>query len=112
METSDTARLTPFPSAVPVRNIAEAREFYGGILGCSEGRSAEHGVDGHGVPVPHYGVILEMSVWEALAARLREKGVRFVIEPYIRFAGQVGERATLFLMDPTGLEPATLSVQD
>jgi uncharacterized protein len=52
--------------------------------------------------VPHYGVILEMPVWEALAARLQEKGVRFVIAPYIRFAGQVGERATLFLMDPTG----------
>jgi uncharacterized protein len=131
-EKQEKSRLTPFHIAVPVRDIAEARAFYGGILGCSEGRSAEHwvdfnlfghqfvchlnpnlgkdgqleshynGVDGHGVPVPHYGVILEMPVWEALAARLREKGVRFVIEPYIRFAGQVGEQATLFLMDPTG----------
>jgi uncharacterized protein len=128
----ENTRLTPFHIAVPVRDIAEAREFYGGTLGCSEGRSAEHwvdfnlfghqfvchlnpnlgkdgqlashynGVDGHGVPVPHYGVVLELPVWEALAARLKEKGVRFVIEPYIRFAGEVGEQATLFLMDPTG----------
>ena len=132
METREIARLTPFHIAVPVRDIAEAREFYGGVLGCSEGRSAAHwvdfnlfghqfvchlnpnlgkegqlashynGVDGHGVPVPHYGVVLEMPVWEALAARLRAHGVAFVIEPYIRFAGEVGEQATLFLMDPTG----------
>ena len=132
METTKTSKLTPFHIAVPVRDIAEAREFYGGVLGCSEGRSAAHwvdfslfghqfvchlnpilgkdgqlashynGVDGHGVPVPHYGVVLEMPVWEAFAARLREAGVVFVIEPYIRFAGEVGEQATLFLMDPTG----------
>lgn len=128
----ETFKLTPFHIAIPVRDIAEAREFYGGTLGCSEGRSAEHwvdfnlfghqfvchlnpslgkdgqlkshynGVDGHGVPVPHYGVVLELPVWEALAARLKERGVVFVIEPHIRFKGQVGEQATLFLMNPTG----------
>lgn len=131
MKTMKTT-LTPFHIAVPVRDIAEAREFYGGTLGCSEGRSAEHwvdfnlfghqfvchlnpnlgkggqltahynGVDGHGVPVPHYGVVLELPVWEALAARLKERGVVFVIEPYLRFQGEVGEQATMFLMDPTG----------
>jgi extradiol dioxygenase family protein len=125
-------KLTPFHVAVPVRDIAEARAFYGGILGCREGRSAEHWVDfdlfghqfvchlnpalgkhgqiashqnpvdGHGVPVPHFGVVLEMPVWEELAVNLRTHGIRFVIEPYVRFKGQPGEQATMFLLDPSG----------
>ena len=124
--------LTPFHVAVPVRDIAEARSFYGQILGCSEGRSdAEwidfnlfghqyvchlnaslghdgkvgahfNAVDGHGVPVPHCGVVLEMQEWHALAARLKTHGVRFVIEPYVRFKGAPGEQATMFLLDPSG----------
>ncbi len=124
--------LTPFHVAVQVRDIAEARRFYRELLGCSEGRSdaqwvdfdlfghqfvchlnpalgasgaiAAHynPVDGHGVPVPHYGVVLEMETWHALAARLREHDVKFVIEPCVRFAGQPGEQATMFLLDPSG----------
>jgi uncharacterized protein len=124
--------LTPFHLAVQVRDIAESRRFYGEILGCSEGRSDErwvdfnlfghqfvchlnpllgtngslaahyNAVDGHGVPVPHFGVVLEMDAWQALAERLRRHGVKFVIEPYVRFAGQPGEQATMFLLDPSG----------
>jgi len=125
-------RLTPFHIAVQVRDIGEARRFYKGVLGCSEGRSdtqwvdfdlyghqfvchlnpdlgpngtiAAHfnPVDGHGVPVPHAGVVLEMPEWERLAERLRRAGVRFVIEPYVRFRGKPGEQATMFLLDPSG----------
>jgi uncharacterized protein len=125
-------KLTPFHVAVQVRDLAEARHFYGAVLGCPEGRSDQHwidfdlfghqfvchlnpdlgrdgrivshfnGVDGHGVPVPHFGVVLEMSEWQQLADRLRARQVPMVIEPYIRFAGQVGEQATMFLLDPTG----------
>jgi extradiol dioxygenase family protein len=125
-------KLTPFHVAVQVRDIDEARHFYGDLLGCGEGRSdatwvdfdlfghqfvchlnpnlgregvvqAHHNpVDGHGVPVPHFGVVLEMDAWNALAARLRHGGVKFVIEPYIRFKGEVGEQATMFLLDPSG----------
>jgi len=132
MNMATGASLTPFHIAVQVRNIDEARQFYGGILGCVEGRSALHWVDfnlyghqfvchlnpalgdsgrisshynpvdGHGVPVPHCGVVLEMPEWQTLAARLRRHGVRFVIEPYIRFEGEPGEQATMFLLDPTG----------
>ncbi|HEX3847289.1 MAG TPA: VOC family protein [Steroidobacteraceae bacterium] len=124
--------LTPFHIAVQVRDIAEARAFYGGLLGCPEGRSAPtwvdfnlyghqfvchlnaslgtggriaahyNPVDGHGVPVPHFGVVLEMPQWEALARRLEAAGTRFVVEPYVRFRGQPGEQATLFLLDPSG----------
>lgn len=124
--------LTPFHIAVQVRDIAEARRFYGSVLGCPEGRSSaewvdfnlfghqfvchlnpalgpdgslsahHNSVDGHGVPVPHCGVVLEMSDWTALAERLREQGVKFVIEPYVRFKGQPGEQATLFFLDPSG----------
>jgi extradiol dioxygenase family protein len=127
-----SVKLTPFHVAVQVRDIAEARHFYGHILGCSEGRSdrtwvdfnlfghqfvchlnpgigkdgviAAHcnPVDGQGVPVPHFGVVLEMEIWDSLAERLRRCGVKFVIEPYIRFKGEVGEQATLFLLDPSG----------
>jgi len=125
-------RLTPFHLAVQVRDLEEARQFYGHLLGCAEGRSDTHwvdfdffghqfvchlnptlresgklpshhnSVDGHGVPVPHFGVVLEMSDWRELAARLRDQGVKFVIAPYTRFEGQAGEQATMFVLDPTG----------
>jgi hypothetical protein len=124
--------LTPFHLALQVRDIAEARHFYKAVLGCTEGRSdvqwvdfnlyghqlvchlnpslGPHGqisshynpVDGHGVPVPHCGVVLEMQDWTALAQRLREWKLKFVVEPYIRFAGEPGEQATLFFLDPSG----------
>jgi extradiol dioxygenase family protein len=125
-------RLTPFHIAVQVRDIEEARQFYTTVLGCSEGRSsaewvdfnlfghqfvchlnpslgrqgriASHynPVDGHGVPVPHCGVVLEMDAWTSLAQRLKQHHVQFVIEPYIRFKGEPGEQATLFFLDPSG----------
>jgi extradiol dioxygenase family protein len=120
--------LRPFHIAFPVHDLAAARAFYGGVLGCREGRSSDtwvdfdlfghqivahlapgrsgvavdNPVDGHDVPVPHFGVILTMAEWESLAERLRGAGVRFVIEPYIRFQGQVGEQATMFFFDPSG----------
>ena len=124
--------LTPFHIAVQVRDIDEARQFYGEILGCSEGRSdknwvdfnlyghqfvchlnphlgksgklASHynPVDGQGVPVPHFGVVLELNDWNALAERVKRRGMQFVIEPYTRFKGQAGEQATMFFLDPTG----------
>ena len=119
--------LAPFHLAFPVDDLAAARRFYGGVLGCPEGRSssewidfdlfghqivahlaparaaAHHNpVDGHDVPVPHFGVVLDWDAYHALAVRLREQGVKFVIEPYIRFAGQVGEQATMFFRDPCG----------
>jgi len=120
--------LRPFHLAFPVRDLDEARRFYGGLLGCAEGRSSAHWVDfnlyghqivahlapqasaaqdtnlvdDHNVPIRHFGVVLEMVDWEALAQRLREADVRFVIEPYIRFKGQPGEQATLFFLDPSG----------
>lgn len=117
----------PFHLAFPVHDLAAARAFYGGLLGCPEGRSREewidfdfHGhqivahlapdagdraanrVDGHDVPVPHFGVVLTMNEWRALADRLREGGVQFAMEPTIRFAGQAGEQATMFFRDPSG----------
>ena len=119
--------LTPFHLAFPVDDLAAARRFYGGVLGCPEGRSsnewidfdlfghqivahlapprarAHHNeVDGHDVPVPHFGVVLDWDRFHTLAAQLRGHGVKFVIEPYIRFAGQVGEQATMFFRDPSG----------
>lgn len=122
--------LTPFHLAFLVDDLAAARAFYGSVLGCPEGRSAETwidfdlfghqivahyrtpspaavilhrtSVDGHDVPAPHFGVVLEMDQWQALAERLKAAGVKFVIEPYIRFKGQVGEQATMFLLDPAG----------
>jgi uncharacterized protein len=127
-----THHLTPFHVAIPVRDIAEARHFYGSILGFPEGRSDErwidfnmfghqfvvhlepalaknganpqghNPVDGHAVPIPHYGVVLEMDTWRTLADRVRSAGIPFVIEPYIRFAGQPGEQATMFFLDPSG----------
>jgi extradiol dioxygenase family protein len=123
--------LPPFHLAIPVYDLAAARAFYGDLLGCPEGRSSdrwvdfdlfghqlvahlvdkpahpdrnagENPVDGHDVPVPHFGAVLAWDAWHALAERLRAAGTRFVIEPYVRFAGQVGEQATLFLRDPAG----------
>ncbi len=124
----DKVSLTPFHLAITVRDLAGARAFYGGLIGCSEGRSADSWVDfnffghqlvchvaesasrntasnlvdGHDVPVPHFGMVLEMADWEALAERLKKAGAKFVIQPHIRFAGQPGEQATLFLLDPSG----------
>lgn len=143
----------PFHLAFPVHDLVAARAFYGGLLGCAEGRNSDrwvdydffghqlvahlvdgmtggtpappetslmngvrtvpptpvppssrpsNRVDGHDVPVPHFGVVLPMDEWTALAARLREAGVAFVIEPYIRFKGEPGEQATMFLHDPSG----------
>jgi extradiol dioxygenase family protein len=120
--------LPPFHLAFPVDDLAAARRFYGEVMGCAEGRSSDewvdfdfHGhqivahcapgkagdrasnhVDGHGVPVPHFGLVLSMEAWEALAERLRAGGCTFVIEPTIRFKGQPGEQATMFLRDPSG----------
>lgn len=120
--------LPPFHLAFPVDDLAAARRFYGEVMGCAEGRSSDewidfdfHGhqivahlapgqagdrasnhVDGHGVPVPHFGLVLTMPDWEALAARLRDAACEFVIAPTIRFKGQPGEQATMFLRDPSG----------
>ncbi len=120
--------LTPFHIAFPVDDLDAARDFYGTILGCPEGRSSDkwidfnlfghqivahlkpasgakahlNPVDGHDVPVPHFGVVLPMATWEALATRLTNTGISFIIEPYIRFKGEVGEQATMFFLDPAG----------
>lgn len=120
--------MRPFHLAFPVHDLAAARAFYGGTLGCREGRSSDHWidfdlyghqivahlsdaaraveatnpVDGHDVPVPHFGVILTMTDWRALADRLTDAGIAFGIAPHIRFAGQPGEQATMFFRDPSG----------
>jgi uncharacterized protein len=121
--------LQPFHLAVPVADLGEARRFYGGLLGCAEGRSSSewvdfdffghqlvahldhsgsarksvhNAVDGKDVPVPHFGVVLEWHRWQELAERLRGAGVAFGIEPGIRFQGKVGEQATMFFQDPSG----------
>ncbi|MBX3694016.1 MAG: VOC family protein [Steroidobacteraceae bacterium] len=121
--------LQPFHLAIPVHDLAAARAFYGALFGCPEGRSADewvdfdffghqlvahldpaargraahhNPVDGHDVPVPHFGVVLEWRDWQALADRLRAAGTAFVIEPGIRFRGLTGEQATMFLRDPSG----------
>ena len=120
--------MRPFHLAFPVHDLAAARAFYRDVLGCGEGRSSEqwidfdlyghqivahldpaakpvatsNPVDGHDVPVPHFGVVLTMEQWEGLAARLRAAGIRFGIEPHIRFKGQPGEQATMFFLDPSG----------
>lgn len=117
-----------FHLAFPVHDLASARNFYGGLLGCPEGRSSSHWVDfdlfghqivahlapeecghrntsevdGEAVPVRHFGAILPMAEWDALAARLTAAGTRFLIEPQVRFKGQVGEQATMFFLDPSG----------
>jgi extradiol dioxygenase family protein len=117
-----------FHLAMPVHDLDAARAFYGGLLGCPEGRSSEHwvdfdlfghqfvahldttprpstitnAVDGDDVPVPHFGALLRPDEWQALADRLVAAGTRFVIEPHTRFAGEVGEQSTMFLLDPSG----------
>lgn len=119
--------LSPFHLAIPVHDLEQAEAFYGGLLGCARGRRSDRWidynfyghqlvchlneqaakpasniVDGHNVPVPHFGVVLEMPEWQQLAAHLQARNIDFVIEPYIRFAGLPGEQATMFLYDPSG----------
>ncbi len=121
--------IPPFHIAIPVHDLAAARKFYGEVLACPEGRSAElwtdynlyghqlvvhykqknedstlhsNSVDGHDVPVPHYGVVLPWEEFEILAEKIRNSGTAFIIEPYIRFEGQTGEQATMFFLDPCG----------
>ncbi|GAA3959922.1 VOC family protein [Mucilaginibacter dorajii] len=124
------SKITPFHVAVPVYDLEEARKFYREVLGCTEGRSDTHWtdfnlyghqfvihlkpkpaeeakhhfnpVDGHDVPVPHFGVVLEWEDWVALEAKLKSHNIKFVIEPYIRFKGLPGEQATMFFLDPSG----------
>jgi len=117
-----------FHLAFPVRDLTEARAFYGELLGCPEGRSSDewvdfdfyghqivahlspdevghkstNAVDGHDVPVRHFGAILTLPQWDALAEKLKAAGTRFVIEPNVRFKGQPGEQATMFFLDPSG----------
>ncbi len=128
MNTDRSTPLRPFHLAFPVHDLEAARGFYGGLLGCEEGRSAPHwidfnlyghqivahldenftarplanAVDGEQVPVPHFGVVLTMSAWQALADRLTAAKFAFVIAPTIRFKGQTGEQATMFFQDPSG----------
>ncbi len=120
--------LRPFHLAFPVHDLSAARSFYGDLIGCPEGRSSDHwidfdfyghqivahldpaakpvavynNVDGDAVPVPHFGIVLTMDQFHSLASRLKEAGVHFVVEPHMRFAGQVGEQATMFFLDPSG----------
>jgi extradiol dioxygenase family protein len=120
--------ITPFHIAFPVDDLNAARQFYGNVLGCEEGRSSDHwidfslfghqivahltadhprdtgsnAVDGKDVPVPHFGVVLPWATWEALSERLKQAKIDFVIEPYVRFEGEVGEQATMFFLDPAG----------
>ena len=125
---SGYAVTQPFHLAFPVHDLQAARAFYGGLLGCPEGRSSDewidfdlfghqvvahlapsecghrstNAVDGDDVPVRHFGVVLGMAQWDAMAEKLRAAGTRFVIEPHVRFKGQVGEQATMFFLDPSG----------
>jgi len=121
--------MQPFHIAIPVHNLPECRKFYRDVIGCKEGRSSEYWVDfnlfghqlvihykpknnwnelysnpvdGKNVPVPHYGVVLEWHVFNEFSEQLKSKGVEFIIEPCIRFKGQVGEQATMFFSDPSG----------
>ncbi|MGA1225691.1 MAG: VOC family protein [Tamlana sp.] len=119
--------LSPFHLAIPVYNLNECRAFYRDILGCEEGRSSDHWVDfnffghqivihykpksddvlhtnpvdGKDIPVPHFGVVLPWDIFHAFADNLKQKNIKFVIEPYIRFEGLVGEQATMFFYDPS-----------
>ena len=129
---NDSSELNPFHLAIQVRDLAEAREFYGSVLECPKGRSAKNWVDfnlcGHQlvchlnetigmngkvkshknpvdkneVPVPHFGVILDLDKWYKLAEKLQKKKISFIIEPTVRFKGDVGEQATMFFEDPSG----------
>ena len=120
--------LAPFHLAFPVNDLDQARTFYGGLLGCAEGRSdadwidfnffghqivaylapqetgnsSTSGVDGDAVPVRHFGLVLPMPEWEAMRERLVNAGTRFIIEPQVRFAGEIGEQSSLFFLDPSG----------
>lgn len=124
------SEVPPFHLAFPVLDLEASRRFYGGLLGCREGRSSDrwidfdffghqlvahrvdehpsvesndsNAVDGHDVPVPHFGAVLPWETWHELADRLRAAETPFVIEPYLRFEGQPGEQATMFLLDPSG----------
>jgi len=128
MSTAEAAAMPPFHLAFPVHSLEAARAFYGDLLGCPEGRSSPEwidfnfyghqivahlspdelghrntsAVDDHNVPVRHFGVVLSMAQWQDMADRLVAAGTEFVIEPYIRFKGQVGEQATMFFLDPSG----------
>lgn len=138
--------LPPFHLAFPVHDLAAARAFYGDLLGCPVGRSSNqwidfdffghqivahlvpgpartegsNPVDGHDVPVPHFGAVLDMAAWEALAERLTAAGTDFVLKPNLRFRGEVGEQATMFFRDPSGnaleikamRDPANLFAKD
>ena len=121
-------KLQPFHLAFPVHDLTEAKEFYTKVLGCTLGRSSEHWIDfnlfGHQVvahlnpeelsktktsnvddkevPVRHFGIILEWEKWHQFSAELKDKGVEFIIEPYIRFKGEIGEQAKMFFLDPSG----------
>ena len=121
--------LRPFHLAFPVHDLTVARRFWGEVMGCPEGRSSDswidfdfyghqivahcvgerassdagnNPVDGHGVPVPHFGIVLELADWQALADRLKAAGTKFEIAPYVRFKGEPGEQATMFFRDPSG----------
>jgi extradiol dioxygenase family protein len=120
--------ISPFHLAIPVHNLNTCREFYRDVLGCEEGRSSDHWVDfnffghqlvihykpkssealhtnpvdGKDVPVPHFGVVLPWTSFETFAQNLKSKNIQFVIEPYIRFEGLIGEQATMFFYDPAG----------
>lgn len=121
------SKIRPFHLAIPVQNLEENRVFYRDILGCTEGRSSDHWVDfnffghqlvihlsepsehtnsnpvdGKEVPVPHFGVVLDMETFWAFAKEIEEKKVTFIIAPYIRFEGKAGEQATMFFKDPSG----------
>lgn len=122
------SQLTPFHVAIPVHNLEACRVFYRDVLNCEEGRSSDHwvdfnffghqlvihfkaqsqqedntnAVDGKLVPIPHYGVVLPWDTFQAFAADLKQKDIQFIIEPYIRFEGLVGEQATMFFKDPAG----------
>ena len=128
METKTEAADAMFHLAFPVHDLAAARDFYGGVLGCPEGRSSDiwidfdlfghqivahlqparagaggsNPVDDRDVPVPHFGAIVSPAQFEELAARVKGAGVKFVIEPYVRFKGEPGEQSTMFFLDPSG----------
>ena len=122
--------MNPFHLAIPVKDLIVTRTFYKEVLECKEGRSAEkwvdfdlfghqlvlheksdmaskdrrssNEVDGHDVPVPHFGVVLDWEDWIKLSERLKAQNIKFIIDPYIRFEGEVGEQATMFFLDPEG----------
>lgn len=126
--TTNTSKRPRFHLAFPVDDLTAARGFYGGLLGCSEGRStedwvdfnlfghqivahlapeevgeaAQNGVDGKAVPVRHFGVLMDWDDWDALHTKLTEKGTDYIIAPYVRFEGKPGEQGTFFIKDPAG----------